>query len=163
MRARTSLVHTTRQVASSSPSPPKPRHHLSLGRRIAETLETGRQVRDSKIQVSSLQCLGRAVLQEHDQPTSQVRRNGTAMTGGSQLRWKKSRHPRTIKKAVACQGCRMICGRKRKLSDAVPGGIRVDPEKQVCSGADADRYLVFWWAGERRVDYVNVPGLQRTP
>ncbi|ESR25175.1 hypothetical protein N177_1921 [Lutibaculum baratangense AMV1] len=57
----------------------------------------------------------------------------------------------------------MIGGDKLKLPDAVALGIRVDPEEEVFSRANAKGDLVFRRTGKRRVDDVNVPDSHRTP
>jgi len=84
------------------------------------------------------------------------------MLRGVQLVLREGRHAGTIKKAVVRKRA-MIGSDKLKLADAVALGIRVDPEEEVFSRANAKGDLVFRRTGKRRVDDVNVPDSHRTP
>lgn len=57
----------------------------------------------------------------------------------------------------------MIGGGKLKLPDAMALWVRVDPEEEVFSRANAKGDLVFRRTGKRRVDDVDVPNVHRTP
>ncbi|MCO5063989.1 MAG: hypothetical protein M9924_06180 [Rhizobiaceae bacterium] len=101
-------------------------------------------------------------MQELYDPPGKVRRDNATMLRGVQLVLREGRHAGAVKKAVVRKRT-MIGGGELKLPDAVALGVRVDPEEEVLSRANANGDLIFRRTSKRRVDDVNVADSHKTP